>query len=96
MARSNHVATVENEFERVLHDRLLRAVFQPIVSVESGLVVGYEGLIRGPAGSILESPDALIKEAYRQNRVVEFDWSRAPRRAAPLLRPTWHRTTCCS
>ena len=75
MARSNHVATVENEFERVLHDCLLRAVFQPIVSVESGLVVGYEGLIRGPAGSILESPDALIKEAYRQNRVVEFDWS---------------------
>jgi EAL domain-containing protein (putative c-di-GMP-specific phosphodiesterase class I) len=74
MARSNHGATVEAEFERVLHDRLLRTVFQPIVRVESGAVVGYEGLIRGPAGSILESPDALIKEAYRQNRVVEFDW----------------------
>jgi EAL domain-containing protein (putative c-di-GMP-specific phosphodiesterase class I) len=74
MAHSNREATVEEEFERVLHDRLLRAVFQPIVSVESGGVVGYEALIRGPAGSILESPDALIKEAYRQNRVVEFDW----------------------
>ena len=74
MARSNRGATVENEFESVLHDRLLRTVFQPIVRVESGAVVGYEGLIRGPAGSILESPDALIKEAYRQNRVVEFDW----------------------
>jgi EAL domain-containing protein (putative c-di-GMP-specific phosphodiesterase class I) len=74
MARSNHGATVEAEFERVLHDRLLRTVFQPIVRVQSGAVVGYEGLIRGPAGSILESPDALIKEAYRQNRVVEFDW----------------------
>jgi len=74
MARSNRGATVEDEFERVLHDRLLRTVFQPIVRVESGAVVGYEGLIRGPAGSILESPDALIKEAYRQNRVVEFDW----------------------
>ena len=58
----------------MLHDRLLRTVFQPIVRVESGAVVGYEGLIRGPAGSILESPDALIKEAYRQDRVVEFDW----------------------
>ena len=72
MARSD--AAVENEFERVLHDRSLRTVFQPIVRVESGAVVGYEGLIRGPAGSILESPDALIKEAYRQNRMVEFDW----------------------
>ncbi len=74
MARTNHVATVETEFERVLHGRLLRTVFQPIVRVESGLVSGYEALIRGPAGSVLESPDALIKEAYRQNRVVEFDW----------------------
>jgi EAL domain-containing protein (putative c-di-GMP-specific phosphodiesterase class I) len=74
MALSNLGTTVENEFERVLHDRLLRTVFQPIVRVESGKVAGYEGLIRGPAGSILESPDALIKEAYRQNRVAEFDW----------------------
>jgi EAL domain-containing protein (putative c-di-GMP-specific phosphodiesterase class I) len=74
MARSNHGAMVETEFERVLRDRLLRSVFQPIVRVGSGAVVGYEGLIRGPAGSVLESPDALIKEAYRQNRVVEFDW----------------------
>jgi EAL domain-containing protein (putative c-di-GMP-specific phosphodiesterase class I) len=58
----------------VLHDRLLRTVFQPIVNVESETVVGYEGLIRGPVGSVLGSPDALIKEAYRQNRVVELDW----------------------
>ena len=74
MALLNHVPPVEVEFERVLHDRLLRTVFQPIVSVESEAVVGYEGLIRGPAASALESPEALIKEAYRQNRVVEFDW----------------------
>jgi EAL domain-containing protein (putative c-di-GMP-specific phosphodiesterase class I) len=74
MTRLNREVTIENEFERVLRDRLLRTVFQPIVRVESGAVVGYEGLIRGPAGSILESPDALIKEAYRQNRVAEFDW----------------------
>ena len=30
--------------------------------------------MRGPVGSIVESPDALIKEAYREKRVVEFDW----------------------
>ena len=74
MALSNPETTVENEFERILHDRLLRTVFQPIVRVASGKVAGYEALIRGPAGSILESPDALIQEAYRQNRVAELDW----------------------
>src|SRR5258708_32427816 len=74
MARLHDVATVEKELERVLHDRLLRTVFQPIVSVETRAVVGYEGLVRGPAGSILESPSDLVKEAYRENRFVEFDW----------------------
>jgi EAL domain-containing protein (putative c-di-GMP-specific phosphodiesterase class I) len=86
MAGSDRGATVEDEFERVLRGRLLRTVFQPIVRVESGAVVGYEGLIRGPAGSILESPDALLKEAYRQNRVAEFDWiARASASRAALV-----------
>ena len=58
MPRLYDIATIENEFERVLRGRLLRTVFQPIVRVESGAVAGYEGLIRGPAGSVLESPDA--------------------------------------
>ena len=74
MAGSDRGATVADEFDRVLRDRLLRTVFQPIVRVESGGVAGYEALVRGPAGSILESPDALVEEAYRQNRVAEFDW----------------------
>jgi EAL domain-containing protein (putative c-di-GMP-specific phosphodiesterase class I) len=74
MASSDSGATVEDEFDRVLRDGLLRTVFQPIVRVESAAVVGYEALVRGPAGSALESPDALIEEAYRQNRVAEFDW----------------------
>jgi EAL domain-containing protein (putative c-di-GMP-specific phosphodiesterase class I) len=74
MTASNPTVPVEREFDRVLGDRLIRAVFQPIVSVQSTAVVGYEGLVRGPTGSTLESPDALIKEAYRQDRVAEFDW----------------------
>jgi EAL domain-containing protein (putative c-di-GMP-specific phosphodiesterase class I) len=74
MTGSPHAATVEREFQRVLHERLLRTMFQPIVNVDSEAVVGYEALVRGPTGSILESPDALIKEAYREKRVVEFDW----------------------
>src|SRR5258708_23048107 len=74
MARLHDVATVEKELERVLHDRLLRTVFQPVVSVETRAVVGYEGLVRGPAGSILESASVLVKEAYRENWFVYFDW----------------------
>src|SRR5215468_4456368 len=73
MARTQS-ASVQAEFQRVIQDSLLRTQFQPIVSVESREVAGYECLVRGPVGSSLESADALINEAYRQNRVVEFDW----------------------
>ncbi len=43
--------------------RALSAVFQPIVNFDGGRIVGYEGLIRGPAASALEMPDALFGQA---------------------------------
>jgi EAL domain-containing protein (putative c-di-GMP-specific phosphodiesterase class I) len=67
-------ATVHDEFQRVLENGLLRTQFQPIVTPDSRAVAGYEGLVRGPVGSTMESADALIDEAYREGRVVEFDW----------------------
>ncbi len=73
MAPTRH-ASVQDEFQRVIQDGLLRTQFQPIVSVRSGAVAGYEGLVCGLAGSTLESPTSLIDEAYREDRVVEFDW----------------------
>src|SRR5258705_11956911 len=86
MGLSRQRRTVVDEFQRVLHDDLLRTLFQPIVNVGSGAVVGHEALIRGPAGSVLESADALIKEAYREDRVVEFDWiARASASRAALV-----------
>ena len=53
----------------------LRTVFQPIRHLSSGADVGYEALVRGPAGSRLEGADALVREAYRTRQVVEFDWA---------------------
>jgi EAL domain-containing protein (putative c-di-GMP-specific phosphodiesterase class I) len=50
-------------------------LFQPIVDLVDGDVVGYEALARGPAGSALESPDAMFAEARRTGRVVELDWA---------------------
>jgi diguanylate cyclase (GGDEF)-like protein len=41
----------------------LRAVFQPIVSLRAGEIVGYEGLIRGPRGHALEAPAELFAAA---------------------------------
>ncbi len=41
----------------------LHAVFQPIVRAESAEMLGYEALIRGPAGSPYARPEALFRLA---------------------------------
>ncbi len=53
--------------------RGLRAVFQPVVSLKSGSILGYEGLIRGPAGSPEEMPIALFSRALAASRVPHLE-----------------------
>jgi EAL domain-containing protein (putative c-di-GMP-specific phosphodiesterase class I) len=43
----------------------IRTLFQPIVDAQSGAVLGFESLSRGPAGHPLEHPDALLTAAER-------------------------------
>lgn len=38
----------------------LNAVFQPVLDLRTGAYMGFEGLIRGPAGSALHTPGALF------------------------------------
>jgi EAL domain-containing protein (putative c-di-GMP-specific phosphodiesterase class I) len=68
------VATAEDELDRLLRDRQLRTVFQPVVHLASESTVGYEALVRPPEGSLFTSAEELLQCAYRGNRVVEFDW----------------------
>ena len=47
----------------ILARRQLSALFQPIVHMQSGDIIAYEGLIRGPSDSPLHSPMNLFKAA---------------------------------
>lgn len=49
--------------QRILENDDLTAVFQPIVNLQAGAILGYEGLIRGPADTPLRSPAALFQAA---------------------------------
>jgi EAL domain-containing protein (putative c-di-GMP-specific phosphodiesterase class I) len=51
----------------------LRAVYQPIVALENLEVIGFEALIRGPAGSGLEPPDQLFGAAAVANLATDVD-----------------------
>jgi len=74
-AQAAKSTALDAEFLRIVEARALEAVFQPIVHLRSGQAIGYEALIRGPAGSPLASASSLLEAAYRTGRVVEFDWA---------------------
>lgn len=47
----------------VLERKAITVVFQPILALADGGIVGHEALVRGPAGTWLESPTALFAAA---------------------------------
>ncbi|RBY81009.1 diguanylate cyclase domain-containing protein [Blastococcus sp. TF02A-26] len=58
--------------DAVLATTAIRSVFQPIVEIDTGRVVAYEALARGPQGP-LERPDALFAAARAAGRLAELD-----------------------
>ena len=61
------------EVKAVLSGRRLRAVYQPVIDIQTTGVLGYEALIRGPAGSVLEFPDALFPAAHQADLSLELE-----------------------
>lgn len=60
-------------FIDIYHQRLLHAVFQPILDIRARQYLGFEGLIRGPVGTPLASPAALFGLARETGLGVEFE-----------------------
>ena len=56
----------------VLADGTIHSLFQPIVDLDTGEVVAYEALARGPKGPF-ESPDQLFGAARRDGCLEELD-----------------------
>jgi EAL domain-containing protein (putative c-di-GMP-specific phosphodiesterase class I)/GGDEF domain-containing protein len=59
--------------EELIARRSLSAVFQPIVDFDDGAILGYEGLIRGPAGTSVESPYALFAQAAIEGCAIALE-----------------------
>ncbi|HEX5467198.1 MAG TPA: EAL domain-containing protein [Candidatus Limnocylindrales bacterium] len=57
----------------VIERRLLRAVFQPIIRLADGVVIGFEGLIRPLPESGFGDPGSLFAAAAAAGRTVDLD-----------------------
>lgn len=58
---------------RLLTNKSLSPVFQPIVSLGEGTIYAHEALIRGPQRMPLHQPDALLAAARKEGLLFDFD-----------------------
>ncbi|SDT16952.1 EAL domain-containing protein [Actinoplanes derwentensis] len=63
----------ETTIGEVIARRLVQPLFQPIVDLTTGGVVGLEALARGPAGQSLEFPDRMFDAARAAGRLGDLD-----------------------
>lgn len=61
------------ELKKILEGGDISTVFQPIVSLKDGSVIGYECLSRGPVNSELYSPDRLFEAAEKYHRLWDLE-----------------------
>jgi EAL domain-containing protein (putative c-di-GMP-specific phosphodiesterase class I) len=77
-----------DELRRLLADGGIRAVYQPIVDLQSLEPVAYEALARGPADTPLEAPDRLFGAAAEADVVHEVDMACRAAAIDGAIRPT--------
>lgn len=62
-----------SSFRRVLKEEALTPLYQPIVDLHSGDIIGFEGLIRGPSDSPLHGPTTLFNVARLCGETIELE-----------------------
>jgi EAL domain-containing protein (putative c-di-GMP-specific phosphodiesterase class I)/GGDEF domain-containing protein len=61
------------QLHRVLEEKTLATVFQPIFGFREGRIIGYEALVRGPRGSLIQTPAELFAAAAEEGLAVELN-----------------------
>ncbi len=59
--------------DEILATSAISTLFQPIISLKTNTIYGYEALSRGPSDSPLHSPINLFDAASRHGRIAELD-----------------------
>ncbi|MFT8391191.1 MAG: bifunctional diguanylate cyclase/phosphodiesterase [Sporolactobacillus sp.] len=61
------------ELDRIIEEERIHAVFQPIVSLQKGEVIGYEALSRIDSQTELANPERIFRLAVTHNRFEELE-----------------------
>ena len=73
MAELIQERALNDELIRIIRDKKIQAVFQPIVNLSDASVMGYEALARGPADSPLHLPAQLFATAAKHKLLLALE-----------------------
>ncbi len=60
-------------FELIVSENLITPYYQPIISLQNNIPLGYEALSRGPSDHPLHMPGPLFDYAYRMGQLLELE-----------------------
>ncbi|MFW5981758.1 MAG: EAL domain-containing protein [Halanaerobiaceae bacterium] len=63
----------EKQLLEIIEKRDINTVFQPIINLKNGSLLGYEALSRGPKDSIYENPLKLFEDARKNNLLFSLE-----------------------
>jgi len=72
-SRFSEIAMLARELERVIDLVQFRTVFQPVVSLKTTEVMGYEALARGPNNTPFENPDFIFNIASKGRLLLKAE-----------------------
>ena len=64
---------MEEKLKKIITERQFNIIFQSVVSLTNGEIIGYEALTRGPEGSLFYNPELLFEEAKKANLLWELE-----------------------
>lgn len=63
----------QQEYKELLQDKNVNTVYQPIVGLVTGGIMGYEALSRGPADTFFANPENLFSYAEKTNQLFVLE-----------------------
>jgi diguanylate cyclase (GGDEF) domain len=67
------ISALSEKLKQIISGEQIRPMFQPIVSLRDGCVLGYEALSRGPQGTEFESPETMFTVAGQSGCLWELE-----------------------
>ncbi len=64
---------VEDEISKIIENKQIKTVFQPIISLRDGSLLGHEALSRVAGETFIENPDQLFYYAAKCNRLWDVE-----------------------